>query len=53
MKRTFTAQTGKPVKMIGIYLEISAAVMSRPPKKKINKNLKTSLITTVKGLYYQ
>jgi hypothetical protein len=43
MNRTFTATTGKPVKMIGIYLELSAEAMRQPPVKKTNKKRLTSL----------
>ena len=51
MNRTFTAKTGKPVKMAGVYLELSAAAMSQPPKKKIDKKRQTSLTFSIQGVY--
>ena len=51
MNRTFTAATGKPVKMIGIYLELSAVAMRKPAVKKRKKNIRTSLTFSIQGVH--
>ena len=52
MKRTMTAMTGRPVRIAGIYLELSVVAMRLPEKKKNRKITKKTLIVTIPGVHY-